>query len=182
MKTTDKNLIELFKNGETRAFEEIVHRWGHGVLNLAHRLVGDRDEALDIRQNAFVKAFSGLPTFNGECKLSTWLFRVVVNLCRDRMRSLAARDAALHEVSTRVTDVSSDCPESESEQREAARLVADAVAALPGAEREVVVLRHYHGLTFPEIAVVVGSPTSTVKSRMNRGLRILRDRLAGTDL
>lgn len=182
MKTRDNNLIERFQNGETAAFEEIVCRWEHGVLNLAYRLVGDRDEAMDIRQSTFMKVYAGLPAFNGRSKLATWLYRITVNLCRDRMRALAVREAALHEVSARIPEQSAPSPEHETERQEAIRLVAETVASLPGAEREVVVLRHYHGLSFPEIAAVVGSPASTVKSRMNRGIRTLRVRLARSEL
>jgi RNA polymerase sigma-70 factor (ECF subfamily) len=177
MDASDQTLIDRFLDGDREAFGTIVARWERPVLNLAHRLTGDLEEALDIRQAAFVKAFRGLPAFNGSARFSTWLHRIVVNLSRDRMRARRSREAALRRLTDREPAGAAPSAGSASERREAARIVAGAVAALPEREREVVILRHYHGLSFPEIALIVGAPASTVKSWMSRGLQNLRARL-----
>lgn len=174
MDTSDRTLINRFLGGDKRAFGEVVTRWERRVLNLAFRLTGDFEEALDVRQAAFMKAYLGLPAFNGEARFSTWLYRIVVNLCRDGMRSRRSREAALEKMAARPPATAALPPECQTERRETTRLVADAVAALPDAEREVVVLKHYHERSFTEISAIVGAPASTVKYRMDKGLRQLR--------
>ena len=180
MDTSDKTLISRFLGGEKDAFGAVVERWEQKVLNLAYRLTGDFEEALDVRQAAFVRAFQGIWAFNGEARFSTWLYRIVLNLCRDRMRSRKSREAAYRTMKTLPRQAPTS-PEQETELKERTRIVADAVKALPEAEREVVVLRHYHDRTFPEIAAIVGAPPSTVKYRMDRGLRSLQERLRNMD-
>jgi len=171
MKTTDRKLIDKFLNGDQEAFELIVERWERKTLNLAYRLTSDMEEALDIRQLAFIKVYTKLSSFNGRAELSTWLYRIVINLCRDRLRARKARDCAMRKIAIHPEAPIVECA---SEQKETARIVAKAVASLPEAEREAVVLRHYHNRSFPEIAAIVGSNPSTVKSRMARGLKNLR--------
>jgi RNA polymerase sigma-70 factor (ECF subfamily) len=150
-------------------------------VNLAYRLTGEIEEARDIRQIAFTKAYRALPSFNGRACFSTWMYRIVVNLTRDRSRSRRAGEAALRAREDRRRAERAARPDELTADREAARTVAEAVALLPPGEREVVILRHYHGRTFAEIAEIVGAPTSTVKSRMERALRALRPRLRGLE-
>jgi len=182
MEASDKTLIDRFHSGHSEAFGRIVVRWERKVFNLAYRLSGDREEAEDIRQQAFLKAFQSLHTFNGDARFSTWLYRIVVNLSRDRLRASKVRDAALAEIHTRQADPAAALPDRAVEKSEAARLVAKAVAALPEQEREVVVLRHYHDRTFAQIAEILGTPASTLKSRMLRGMQQLHSRLKDLDL
>jgi RNA polymerase sigma-70 factor (ECF subfamily) len=183
--TTDAELIARHKRGDQAAFEQLVLRWDTRVLNLAYRLACDREEAREIRQIAFMRAYRGLAGFNGDARFSTWLNRVVVNIWRDRVRQQIKRrrDPESGEpVPDRPETGALPCPSAVSEQREAGRIVAEAVAALPDAEREVVALRHYQGLTFAEIAEVVDAPVSTVKTRMSRALVRLRGWLKGVEL
>jgi len=180
METPDEDLVLRFQSGDASAFEAMVARWNEPILQLATRLTGDLEEAKDVRQMALIKTYQGLDRFEGRARFSTWIYRVVLNLCRDRKRNAAVRSRALED-SVREKDgdyVLEETGFHVARDREVAEIVAQAVLALPAAEREVVVLRHYHELGFPAIAEILGSPVTTVKSRMTRGLTLLRTRLA----
>ncbi|MSR62497.1 MAG: sigma-70 family RNA polymerase sigma factor [Planctomycetes bacterium] len=180
METPDEDLVSRFQSGDESAFEVMVAKWNEPILQLATRLTGDLEEAKDVRQMALIKTYQGLGRFEGRARFSTWIYRVVLNLCRDRKRNAAVRARALED-SVREKDGDYVLVETGfhvARDRELAEIVAQAVLALPAAEREVVVLRHYHELGFPAIAEILGSPVTTVKSRMTRGLTLLRTRLA----
>jgi RNA polymerase sigma-70 factor, ECF subfamily len=180
MQPSDEELVRRFQGGDASAFEAMVARWNEPILQLATRLIGDLEEAKDLTQMALLKTYQGLDRFEGRARFSTWIYRVVLNLCRDRARSVAVRERA-QEQTTREHDgdyVLEETGFHVARDRELAALVARAVLALPSSEREVVVLRHYHDLPFPAIAEILGSPVTTVKSRMARGLTELRARLA----
>jgi len=177
MDATDRALVERAAGGSREALDEIARRWDRPIVDLAYRLTGKLEEALDIRQIALVRAFRGLAAFDGEARFSTWLYRIVVNVSRDLARSRRSRRDALLGRLERGSPAPAGRPDQESSRRERARLVAGAVDGLPAEEREVVALRHWRGCTFAEIAEIVGAPTSTVKARMDRGLRRLRARL-----
>jgi RNA polymerase sigma-70 factor (ECF subfamily) len=184
MEPSDEELVLRFQRGDEDAFEAMVARWNEPILQLATRLTGDPEEAKDVRQMTLLKTYQGLSRFEGRARFSTWLYRVVLNLCRDRQRS--------HDARTRLTESSAEARDDGdyvleetgfhvARDREVASVVAQAVLALPTAEREVLVLRHYHDLPFPAIAEVLGAPVTTVKSRMTRGLTLLRTRLAALE-
>ena len=184
MEPSDEELVLRFQRGDEDAFEAMVARWNEPILQLATRLTGDPEEAKDVRQMTLLKTYQGLSRFEGRARFSTWLYRVVLNLCRDRQRS--------HDARTRLTESSAEARDDGdyvleetgfhvARDRELATVVAQAVLALPTAEREVLVLRHYHDLPFPAIAEVLGAPVTTVKSRMTRGLTLLRTRLAALE-
>jgi RNA polymerase sigma-70 factor (ECF subfamily) len=180
MQPTDEELVLRFQGGDEDAFESMVARWNEPILQLATRLTGDLEEAKDVRQMALLKTYQGLERFEGRARFSTWIYRVVLNLCRDKKRGSDVRTRAF-EGAVRERDGDYVLQETGfhlARDRELAGIVARAVLALPAAEREVVVLRHYHDLAFPAIAEILGSPVTTVKSRMTRGLELLRTRLA----
>jgi RNA polymerase sigma-70 factor (ECF subfamily) len=182
MEPSDEELIRRFRQGDERAFEDLAQRWDPAILRLAYRLTGDLEEARDVRQMTLVKTYRALPAFNGHARPTTWLYRVVLNLCRDRHRRRAARGRALDAAARRAgAEVDGGAGAGETapgiERGEVARRVAEAVATLPEREREVVVLRHYHDLPLAGIAELVGAPLPTVKSRMLRGMEHLRARL-----
>lgn len=185
MPLSDEELIRRFRQGEEPVFEELVARWSPVVLQLALRLLGDPEEARDVRQMALLRTYRALGDFDGRASFSTWLYAVVLNLCRDQgrrrereARLLAARSsevAPLALLNGHAAELVT--PERESAARERAERVAEAVLALDPREREVVVLRHYHEFSFPEIAEILGAPITTVKSRLAKGLERLRVRL-----
>ncbi len=181
MNFAERQLIARFCQGEKRAFEEVIERWNTDVINLAYKMTGDREEARDIAQHAFLKAYQGREGFAGQAAIGTWLYRITVNLCRDRIRANQVRRRFMRGQKERAGSALPPKRDESHEQHESVRQVAAAVAALPENEREVVVLKHYHGLSCPEISDVLGTPYSTVKSRLNQALQKLRQRLQDTD-
>ena len=177
MQPSDDEWIRRIRAGDERAFEGLVRRWSSEILGLAYRLTGDLEEARDIRQMALLKTYDALDSFNASARFSTWLYRIVVNLCRDRQRRTSVRERADREAAERNGHIEKVGPQRLAEAADTARRVAQAVAALPPGEREVVVLRHYHELSFPEIAAIQGAPVTTIRSRMSSGVGRLRTRL-----
>ncbi len=179
MHPSDEDLVQRFQSGDEAAFVDIVARFDPAVLELAWRMTGDRDSGEDVRQVAWIQIHRGLRRFEGRARLSTWIHRIVLNLCHDRRRRHASRDQAEERFrSRRPADLPPTTPDEIHERRDLAQRVAHAVIALPPREREVVVLRHYHELPFPAIAEILEAPVTTVKSRMAKGLELLRARLA----
>lgn len=178
MEASDAELIGRFRRGDKKAFARLAHRWDRRAYALAYRLTLNDAESADIKQAALLRAYQGLGEFNGRATFSTWLYRVVVNLCRDRRRARVARDGATQRaVLVNGPQDRTQIPGAAGERTETRRRVAEAVTALPLAIREVVIMRHYQDLPFAEIAEVVDAPVSTVKSRMARGLQLLHDAL-----
>jgi RNA polymerase sigma-70 factor (ECF subfamily) len=177
---TDDELVRAFQRGEREAFDELVRRWERPIRGAAFRLVGSEDEARDVTQEAFLKAYRSLGGFKGEAKFSSWLYQIALNLCRDRMRRRKGRtfvslegEATAHEDGRAAGPTALELVVA----RDTARAVSAAVAELPDEQREVVILKEYEGLTFAEVAEVLGVPSSTVKTRMYRALTTLRSRL-----
>jgi RNA polymerase sigma-70 factor (ECF subfamily) len=182
MDLPDEELVLRIQGGDEAAFEAMVARWNEPILQLATRLTGDLEEAKDVRQMALLKTYQGIARFEGRSRFSTWIYRVVLNLCRDRKRGEAVRVRVEDSVREKEGDyLLEETGFHVARDRELAQIVARAVLELPASEREVVVLRHYHDLAFPAIAEILGSPVTTVKSRMSRGLSLLRTRLAALE-
>lgn len=178
MTPTDEDLVDAFQRGDVSAFDELVIRWDRKIQGAIYRILGSQDEARDLCQEAFLKAYRALPGFKGEARFSSWLYQIALNLCRDRMRrrkgrtfiSLDDPDVGERPVRRAVGPSALDLVEA----RDLSRAVATAVAALPEEQRAVIVLKEYQGMTFMEIADVLGVPLSTVKTRLYRGLVHLR--------
>ena len=150
-------------------------RWDRPMFDVAYRILGDREEAADVRQQALMRMFRSLAGFNEQAALPTWLYRIVVNLCRDRIRQKVSRERAM----THFSDHAPRGHEAhrEDERRDLADVVSAAVLALPDEEREAITLRHYAELSFAEMAAVLEVPASTLTSRVLRALERLRTRL-----
>jgi RNA polymerase sigma-70 factor (ECF subfamily) len=180
MNATDEELVEAFQRGETAAFDQLVSRWQRRILGAIYRVVGREEEARDICQEAFLKAYRALGGFKREARFSSWMYQIALNLCRDRLRRrrgrtfLALDDATASD--ERLPGLHVDAVDV-AESRDLSRLVAAAVAALPDDQREVIVLKEYEGMTFVEIAETLQVPVSTVKTRLYRGLSVLRGQL-----
>jgi RNA polymerase sigma-70 factor (ECF subfamily) len=150
---------------------------------LAYRTLGRDEDARDVVQEAFLRAYRGLRGFKGEAKFSSWLYRITLNLCRDWVRR--ERRAALVQPpeGTDAVDLADEraAPTESVEElvarREMSKAVSRAMAELPEEQRHAILLKEYHGLTFQEIADMLGCPLSTVKTRLYQGLSVLRRRL-----
>lgn len=179
MDATDNELIRRFQAGDDAAYRRLAERWETKVYALAFRMTLDAHDSEDIRQTAFLRAQRAMRTFDRQASFSTWLHRVVLNLCRDRDRSRRTRKAAFRRwlpALKRDAGVQ-HAPASAYECMETNGRVAEAVRALPQEVREVVIMRHYEDLKFARIGEIQQAPISTVKSRMAKGLRLLREQL-----
>jgi len=181
MARTDEELVAAFQHGDAAAFDELVSRWDRKIHGAIYRVVGADEDARDLCQEAFLKAYRGLGTFKAEARFSSWLYQIAINVCRDRLRRRRGKvSVSLEEVeearggALRATVPS---PLELLEARDLRHLVAAAMATLSEEEREVVILKEYQDLTFPEIAEALAVPLSTVKTRLYRGLAQLRHRL-----
>ncbi len=183
MGPTDEELVAAFQGGDALAFDELVARWDRRIHGAIYRIVGADGDARDLCQEAFLKAYRGLGTFKREARFSSWLYQIALNVCRDRIRRRRgktavslddledARDGGLRTLAPSPLDLL--------EARDLRHMVEDAMATLRSEEREVVILKEYQDLTFPEIAEVLDVPLSTVKTRLYRGLAQLRHALEG---
>ena len=181
MGTTDEDLVAAFQEGDAAAFEELVSRWDRKIHGAIYRVVGGDEDARDLCQEAFLKAYRGLGTFKREARFSSWLYQIAINVCRDRLRRRRGKTAVsldkMEEEPGRSLRTSAPSPLELVEARDVRRQVEQAMATLSADEREVVILKEYQDLTFPEIAEVLDVPLSTVKTRLYRGLSQLRHRL-----
>jgi RNA polymerase sigma-70 factor (ECF subfamily) len=180
MGRSDEELVEACRAGEASAFDVLVARWEDRIRGAAFRFLGSEDEARDVAQEAFLKAFRGLSGFKQEARFSSWLYQIATNLCRDRLRRRKTRTTVsleeLEEAGPVIVEMRPGAHE-RLLQQDLAELVRRAIDALPEEQREVVILKEYQGLTFLEIAQALDVPVSTVKTRLYRGLGQLRLRL-----
>ena len=179
MHETDEELVRLAIDGDTDAFNQLVVRWERPIYGLAYRVLGREEDARDVCQEAFLRAFRSIKGFRGQAKFSSWMYRNALNLCRDWMRKerrtgfiQPPEDVALTE--SRLVDPISETVEDLIIRRDLGRSVSKVMATLSEDQRTAIVLKEYHGLTFQEIADLLECPLSTVKTRLYQGLGVLR--------
>jgi RNA polymerase sigma-70 factor (ECF subfamily) len=180
MGRSDEELVQACQAGESSAFDVLVARWEDRIRGAAYRFLGSEEEARDVAQEAFLKAYRGIGGFKGEARFSSWLYQIATNLCRDRLRRRKTRaTVSLEELGEAGTEMAETHPGAHERllQQDLARAVRRAIHALPEEQREVLILKEYEGLTFLEIAQALDAPVSTVKTRLYRGLGQLRIRL-----
>lgn len=179
MPWTDEELVARSVSGDTDSFNQLVVRWERPIYALAYRVLGREEDARDVCQEAFLRAFRSLKGFKGQAKFSSWLYRITVNLCRDWMRrerrvALMQAPEGLDPLEPAVADTTTESSEDLVIRRDLGRTVSKAMMVLSVEQRTVIILKEYHGLTFQEIADLVECPLSTVKTRLYQGLSVLR--------
>jgi RNA polymerase sigma-70 factor (ECF subfamily) len=169
----DAELIRRWQEGDGVAFEELVRRWQGPIARFLARQVGRTELVADLCQEIFLRVFRAGPRYRAEGAFSTWLYQIALNVARDagRRRRRQPEPLSDHELAEPGQS------EAACEQKELAAAVARALAELSAPQREVLVLRHYEGMQFEEIARVLGTPASTLKSRFAAALDRLRVRL-----
>jgi RNA polymerase sigma-70 factor (ECF subfamily) len=181
----DHQLVTLALRGRTDAYGELVRRYQLAVYNSAYRLVGDRQEALDLAQDTFVRAYSALGSFDTARPFGPWICRIAVNstlnwLQRRRVPTVPLAAGKLAETDQArdpaLADNTSE-PERVYLAAERQALLRDAILSLPANYRAVVELRHFQDLSYDQIAEALGIPLSDVKSHLFRARRMLRERL-----
>lgn len=167
---SDETLLDLYGQGDPAAARALTLRLTPRVLGYAARLLTDRAEAEDVTQEAMLRLWKMAPDWrSGKAKVSTWLYRVVTNLCTDRLRRTRAVDIDA------VPEPEDDQPAADERLQQATRMAAldKALATLPDRQREAVVLRHIEGLSNPEIAEILYISVEAVESLTARGKRAL---------
>ena len=158
MTWSDEELVDRSRTGDTESFNQLVRRWERPIYALAYRILGREEDARDVAQETFLRAFRALPGFKGDAKFSSWLYRIALNLCRDWIRKDAARQScSARGRRSRSSSWSRAAPQSESVEdlavrAEISRGVARAMEILTPEQRTAILLKEYHGLTFQEIA------------------------------
>ena len=182
MVATDEELVAKSMDGDVESFNQLVLRWERPIYALAYRVIGRDEDARDVAQETFLRAFRALPGFKGQAKFSSWLYRIALNLCRDWIRRKKRTPLVEMPEGVDVAELAAEQGPVESiedlvARQEMSRVVADAMKLLPDEQRTAIVLKEYHGLTFQEIADLQGCPLSTVKTRLYQGLSVLRRQL-----
>lgn len=182
---TDEELVAHSIGGDAESFNQLIVRWERPIYALAYRVIGREEDARDVCQETFLRAFRALNGFRGQSKFSSWLYRIALNLCRDWIRRERRTPVVQAPEGVDLIQLVSAREPSESiedlvSRRDMSRLVARAMATLPEEQRTAIILKEYHGLTFQEIATLIDCPLSTVKTRLYQGLSVLRRELAAT--
>jgi len=182
MTSTDEELVARSIGGDADSFNQLVLRWERPIYALAYRTIGREEDARDVCQETFLRAFRALPGFRGQAKFSSWIYRIALNLCRDWIRRERRTGFVQPPEDVDLMDLVAAAEPSESiedlvARKDQIRAVERAMALLPEEQRTAIVLKEYHGLTFQEIADVLGCPLSTVKTRLYQGLSVLRREL-----
>lgn len=179
----NKRINEVLK-GNHEAFEEIVTMFQHRLYQVCYRMLGNRQEAEDIAQEAFVRAYVNIHTYDQKRKFSTWLFRIATNLCIDRIRKKKPDYYLDAEVpgTERLNMYSQiaatgDLPEEEVEKMETQERIQYEIGRLPDKYRSVIILRYMEELPLQEISDILELPLGTVKTRVHRGREALRKQM-----
>jgi RNA polymerase sigma-70 factor (ECF subfamily) len=170
----DAELMRRWQRGDVAAFGAVVDRWQQSVARFLSRVVGRPDRVPDLCQEVFLRVLRAAPRYRETGRFSTWLFQIALNVARDAARRGRREPGQLPE----GTSEPGESLPPLAEQRELARAVTAAIAELPPTQREVLSLRHDQGMTFEEMARVLNTPASTLKSRFATALHRLRRRLA----
>src|SRR5256712_6983568 len=175
----DQELVASAVTGLGGGFEELVRRYQRPISGYVYRMVGDYEAALDLTQEIFIKVYGSLARYRSEFKFSTWIYKIAHNCAVDHLRRNNGREQSL------VSGIEGDTydlpieskrlsPEQESEREERRLEIEGVVRALPGAYRELIILRHSQDLTYEEIVEVTGLPLGTVKNRLFRARETMR--------
>ena len=172
---TDAQLVRRVQKGEKGAFDLLVLKYQHKIVNLVMRYVRDPDLALDITQEAFLKAYRALPKFRGDSAFYTWLYRIAVNTAKNYLAAqrrrpmdieLDLQDPEQYDIHANLREL--DTPEGVSLSNELNETVMEAIQSLPDDLRTAIVLRELDGMSYEEIAESMECPVGTVRSRIFR--------------
>jgi len=171
----EKDIIKKVIDGDKNAFEELVLANQKNVYNLAYKMTKNEEDALDLSQEAFIKAYRRLPGFRGESKFSVWLYRLTYNLCIDFLRkksgtrivSLDYEDTKGDVKPLEIPDLR-NLPEDNALRNETRKNIADSIRELPDNHREILVMREITGMSYEDISETLGINAGTVKSRLAR--------------
>ncbi|RLK50305.1 RNA polymerase RpoE-like sigma-24 subunit [Alkalispirillum mobile] len=181
---SDQELVERAQAGDKRAFDALVIKYQQKVVKLVSRYVREPSDALDIAQEAFIKAYRALPRFRGDSSFYTWLYRIAINTAKNHLvaqgrrppdSDVDAEDAERYDIDSGLRD--HDTPEGYARRDEIERTVVDAIESLPEDLRTAITLRELEGMTYEEISKAMDCPVGTVRSRIFRAREAIDKRL-----
>jgi RNA polymerase sigma-70 factor, ECF subfamily len=175
----ERALVDECLKGNPDAFDQIVERHQRAVYRLCWRFVSNHEDASDLSQEVFLRAYRGLHRFRGQSSLSTWLYRIAVNVCLNRVSARTPQAEPIGE--QHDLDAGSESPIDRVLKHERAERVRAAIAELPPKQRATLILRIYHDMTHQEIAGVLGNSVGAAKANFFRALGTLK-RLLGTEV
>lgn len=174
----ESELIEGLKRGDSSSAEVLFERYNRPLHAFIMRMVGERATAEDVFQDTWIRVVRNIESFRGDCKFSSWMFQIALNLCRNLARASSRREfVELDKVGGLAQD-----PEVDADRILRAQRVKKMVDTLPVKMRELIVLRFYHRKTDFEIAEITGLPAGTVKSRIFRGMKLLKEKIESTGM
>ncbi len=187
MSELERSLLRRLRDRDERAFRELIDEHRDRVFNITYRMLGNRAEAEDVAQEVFITVFKTIESFREESKFSTWLYRVTVNHCKNRIKYLARRhdrdrdelDETNQATNGAVTGapVRAAQPDKALASAQMEKLLQQAIADLDDDQRAVVILRDVEDLSIEEICEITGLPDGTVKSRLHRARLVLRKKM-----
>jgi len=182
---SDRLLVERTQRGDLRAFDLLVLKYQSRVMHVVMRFVRDADEAEDVAQEAFIKAYSAINNFRGDSAFYTWLFRIATNAAKNHLVARGRRtpvldvdidEALMHDENQRL--VEDESPEAALETQELEAVIKRAVQDLPDELQTALCLREFDGLSYEDIAVIMNCPIGTVRSRIFRGRETVDQKVA----
>jgi RNA polymerase sigma-70 factor (ECF subfamily) len=181
---TDLALVAQVQQGDKRAFDVLVARYQHRIIKLVSRFVRDRDEAMDVAQDAFIKAYRALPGFRGDSAFYTWLYRIAINTAKNHLAALSRRpreaevtDADGEEVSVEELQRDDETPEKTLQVEQMKQIIFETIESLPPDLRTAILLREMDGLSYEDIAQAMNCPVGTVRSRIFRAREVIDGKL-----
>src|SRR6266571_7301449 len=176
---SDQELMRIVQAGDFSPASEIYDRYSTRIYNFAYRFLKNSEAAEDATQEVFVKMLKHANQFHGDAKLSTWLFSITANWCRDYLRKADNRAKEAEEVLYTLPAPSELAPDRNLERRQDEQRIQKALSALTPEQREAILLSRYQGLSYAEIAQIAGCSEGAVKTRVFRAMETLKKALAG---
>lgn len=186
MKASSSELIKRAIEGDETAYKQLMENYRGAIYNLLYKMVHNREETEDLVQEAFMKAFNALPTFNEEYAFSTWLYKIAINNCIDHMRKKRLKTYSINkpvqskdgELGREFPDATTS-PDKELLSDERSKIIASAIDELPENYKMAIILRHTEEKSYEEIAALLNIPLGTVKARIFRAREMLKKKLKG---
>jgi len=180
----DQLLVERVQKGDKHAFDLLINKYQHRIVSLVSRYVSDHAEALDVSQEAFIKAYRAIGNFRGDSAFYTWLYRIAINTAKNWLvaqkrrppaSDIDAADAEQYDIDSRLKDKGT--PEHELMRDEIKQMVYDTIAQLPDDLRTAIMLREMEGMSYEDISITMDCPIGTVRSRIFRAREAIDEKL-----
>ncbi len=179
---TERQLVQKCKNGDIRSFELLIESYQKKIFNIAFRMLGNQEDALDVTQEVFIKIYKSISSFKEESSLSTWIYRIATNVCLDELRKrkktkMVSMDSPIQlnggEINVQMQDQGLH-PDELIEQKELKTQIKKAINCLKDEHKIVIILRDINGYSYEEISKIMECSLGTVKSRINRARNSLK--------